>query len=516
MAIRASAAGLIAAMLLLPAGPAAAAGTDEDGAPLSAIPWLSETLERPVPRPEPEPPATPLDPDTEIEVAPLDAPDRIAAGLFAPETVGLPELPWAGSRGDDVIPLIAGMPPLSHPALRDMFRNLVLAETMAPGGAAEPFLTARVDALLKMGDLHAAQALLERAGPDTPDLFRRWFDISLLLGTEDRGCATLKAKPDLSPNYETQVLCLARAGRWPTAALTLETATALGRIDPAARDRLARFLDPEIFEDEPIGPRPDPVTPLDFRLLEAVGEPIPTGQLPLAFAHSDLRHIIGWKAQIEAAERLASAGALPSNTLLGIYNARRAAASGGVWDRVALIQKLDIALTARNPAEVAALLPTALMAMHEASLETVLAEMVTPRLSRIDLPEPARALAYELALLSNSRAAMAAPPDVDLSPRLAFAAGLVQEAIVDVPAPDTLAEALLAGMRADGPPARYAELVASRRSGEALLTAIAALADGPGADPADAGDAIALFRALGMDDAARHAALQVLLLDPRG
>ncbi|MCA8883723.1 MAG: hypothetical protein KDA50_08250 [Rhodobacteraceae bacterium] len=507
---------LSAAILLMLSAQAGLAETpDADTAPLSAIPWLSETLEKPVPRPEP--PAKPLDPASAIQVAPLDSPDRGAAGLFAPNAAGLPGPPWDASNAADVIPLIAGMGALEHPALRDLFRSLVLVEATAPAGDAEAFLLARVDALLKMGDLEAAQALLERAGPDTPALFRRWFDISLLLGTEDRGCATLKAKPDLSPNYETQVFCLARAGRWPTAALTLETATALGRIDPAARDRLARFLDPEIFEGEAPAPLPDPLTPLDFRILEAVGEPIPTGQLPLAFAHSDLRHIIGWKSQIEAAERLARAGNLPSTALLGIYTARRAAASGGVWDRVSLIQKLDIALTARNAGDVAALLPALSQAMHEARLESVLAEMIAPRLSRIELPADVRALAYELALLSNSRAAFAPPPDnADLPPNLAFAASLAQDIPAAEAAPNALASALRAGLSAARVPDRHAGMVAEGRVGEALLLAIRDLADGPGADPADAGDAIGLLAGLGMTDIARQAALQVLLLDPRG
>ena len=50
------------------------------------------------------------------------------------------------------------------------------------------------------------------------------------------------SKPDLTPNYPTRTCCLARGGRWYTAALTLETATALGQID-AAPEVLAADLD---------------------------------------------------------------------------------------------------------------------------------------------------------------------------------------------------------------------------------------------------------------------------------
>ncbi len=486
-----------------------------DDAPLSAIPWLSDTLEAPTERYEP--PATPLDDPAPIDVAPLEPPELGTTGLISPVSVGLTGDLWAASDTDTVTRLMRAMPGLLHPALQTLFRNLVLAEAIPPTGSGEAFLLARVDALLTRGDLVAAQSLLERAGPDTPELFRRWFDISLLLGTEDRGCATLAAKPDLVPNIETKVFCLARSGRWPTAALTLETALALDRITPEARDRMARFLDPELFEGEPSPPLPDPITPLDFRLLEAVGEPIPTRDLPLAFAQTDLRHIIGWKAQIEAAERLARAGALPVQDLLAIYTARRAAASGGVWDRVDLIQRLDVALTAGNANDVANLLPRVREAMHQVTLDAVLAALVQPRLERLRLPASLGPLVYEMALLSNGRARLSAPPvPPDTLPSALQDAAAVVGQDTKVRADVPLAAALAAGLEADTLPASYADLVAQNRTGEALLLALRDLSEGHGGDPTDAGEAVQLLTALGLGNTARHAAAQILLLDPRG
>ena len=57
------------------------------------------------------------------------------------------------------------------------------------------------------------------------------------------------------------------------------------------------------------------MTPLLFRLHEAIGEPLPTGNLPRSYAVADLRDLAGWKPQLEAAERLAVTGALPANRL---------------------------------------------------------------------------------------------------------------------------------------------------------------------------------------------------------
>jgi len=514
-----------AALLLAACAQPATGQTDAAGAaPLSVIPWLSETLDQPTPDPTPAPQAKPDLPGVSappvphaITVTPLAAPDRAATGLMSVTRAGLPPDLWQGTDPVKLAQVLRAMPIHSQPALQEAVSRLVLVEAAPPQGARDALLLARIDALLIRGALEPAQALLERAGPDTPDLFRRWFDILLLSGTEDRACATLAAKPDLSPNYETRVFCLARGGRWHTAALTLETATALGQITQDTRDRLARFLDPDIFEGEPMPPLPDPITPLTFRLLEAVGEHVPTTHLPLAFAQTDLRHIVGWKSQIEAAERLAQSGALSVNRLLGIYTARLPAASGGVWDRVAAVQALDIAITAGQADTVAIRLPAALETMRVAGLEAVLAQLFGARLARLDLPPRSAGLAHAMALVADATprpladSAMAALP----AP-VAFATALAQGTPPTVAAPSALASALRAGLARDAVPDRYAAQIAEGRWGEALLQALVTLSAGAQTDPEDAGDAAALMAQAGMEDLARRAAVQILLLGDAG
>ncbi len=68
---------------------------------------------------------------------------------------------------------------------------------------------------------------------DDAEVFRRRFDAALLLGTEDQACRTLLNTPELAPTYPTRIFCLAREGDWDTAAVTLETARALGVISDA-------------------------------------------------------------------------------------------------------------------------------------------------------------------------------------------------------------------------------------------------------------------------------------------
>ncbi len=464
-----------------------------------ALPWLSNALEAPPGE------AAPLVGRGEITVAPLGAPDAGAVGLISADRAGLPADLWGGADAGALAARLRALPIQTMPALQELTQLVLLVETPPPPGGGAGHLAARVDALLRRGALEPAKALLERAGPETPALFLRWFDISLLDGTEQRGCATLAARPDLSPSLPVRVFCLARSGRWATAALTLETSFALGAIDEAGYGRLAHFLDPELYEGAPAGPWPDPMTPLDFRLLEAVGEPLPTGPLPIAFAQTDLRHIVGWKAQIEAAERLARAGALAPNRLLGLYTARRPAASGGVWDRAAAIRALDIALTAGRAEAVAATLPAAEMVMAEAGLTAVLAEIFGPRLARLGLADGPGDRALRLALIADPAQALRAPTPATLAPTTAFARALAAGEARPA-APDARAARLAAAL--DQPGARPVP------AGPALLDALETLANGPGADSDDAAAALAAIAAAGRADLARAAAVQLILAEP--
>ena len=193
---------------------------------------------------------------------------------------------------------------------------------------------------MEFGALDQAMALMEQDSDPEPDLFRRQFDMALLTGQEDAACARMRDRPALAPGLSARVYCLARGDDWPSAATTLDAGTALGEIGPGESGVLARFLEPELAEDEALAP-PSPMTPLIWRVMEAAGDPLPSQNLPLAYAQADLRSNTGWKARLEAGERLTRSGALAANALHGLYAERAPAASGGVWDRARAIQDLD-------------------------------------------------------------------------------------------------------------------------------------------------------------------------------
>lgn len=503
-----------AALMLCLAGflPGLAAGPSAAEGPLSAIDWLSDSITAPAVAPPAGAAVTGGSLPEPVTTQPLDGPNPDAVGLLPPSVTGLPANLWGPGDPAEIARRIRSEPVETLPAGQSLLATILLAEADPPPAAAPDgtLLLARVDKLLDLGLVEEAGALLDRAGSVTPELFRRSFDVSLLLGSEDGACAAMRARPDVAPTFPARIFCLARGGDWTAAALTLGTTRALGQLDPSEEALLSRFLDPELYEAD--GPLPPPTrpSPLVFRMHEAVGEPLPTGTMPRAFAHADLRSTSGWKAQIEAAERLARTGALDPNRLLGLYTERRPAASGGVWERVAAVQALDEALDRGDAVATARALPVAWDAMLGAGLAPVLSAIAAERLAGLALDEPAAAIAFRLALLSPGyEAAAAARTPADREERLlaAIARGL------PLPRPEGSAALALAGLAPGAlPPARAAALIDAGRLGEALLFALDDLAAGRAGDPRRMADALATFRAVGLEGTARRAALEYLIL----
>ncbi len=486
-------------------------------APLSAIDWLSDSIAAPAALPVP--PESGIARSAEpgaIMVTPLDGPSADAAGLLPPSMTGLPRALWGPATTEDVLVRLRSVPRTLLPSLNELLTTVLLAEANPPVGAAngdDRLLLARVDRLLAKGALDRAEALLERAGVDTPERFRRLFDIALLKGSENEACARMRARPEFSPTYPARIFCLARGGDWNAAALTLESAETLGILTPSDDVLLARFLDSEIVGDAGVDWR-NP-TPLTFRMLEAIGEPVPTGPLPIAFAWADLRPTRGWKPQIEAAERLARAGVLSGNQLFGLYLRQRPSASGGVWERVAAVHKLQTALAENDTGAVAEILPGAWARMRDAGLAHVFANHYGAEIAALPLTGEAKRLALHIGLLSpayESVALAADPATGEDAFLLALAKGTPESAVAQGP----VALAVRDGFLAKGLPDIASPMLAERRVGEAILKAISLFSEGAAGETQSTADAIALLRALGLQRTARRAALELLLKDATG
>ncbi|HET9068279.1 MAG TPA: hypothetical protein VFN28_06515, partial [Amaricoccus sp.] len=235
-------AGLAAGLAAALAQPGAAAE------PRSAIPWLSQSIElgnTPPPLSRARSGRAPAGSDA-ITVTPLGDVRRDAVGLLPPERTGFARALWGGAPAAEVRDLILDQPDRGGPEARALFHRLLLAEADPPSGAGsgDSVLVARIDRLLGMGALEEAGALIDRAGPDTPELFRRWFDVGVLLDRSAEPCAALRQNPALSPTLPARVFCLARGGDWNAAEITLTLGEEVGSIPEAEQALLARFLDP--------------------------------------------------------------------------------------------------------------------------------------------------------------------------------------------------------------------------------------------------------------------------------
>jgi hypothetical protein len=343
------------------------------------------------------------------------------------------------------------------------------------------------------------------------DLFRRRFDVALLSGSEQTACAEMRDDPSISPTYPARIFCLARTDEWHTAAVTLDTATALGLLSPEEDDLLARFLHPELEEElPPLGPPLRP-SPLFFRLYEAIGEPLPTTNLPIAFAHADLNPNAGWKAQVEAAERLARAGAIAPNLLLGLYTERRASASGGVWERVRATQMLERALDGGDGAAVSAALIKAWSEVSEVGLQATFAQVFAPRLHSAALTPAARSLAFRMSLLTDDflLAASRYTPEGEED---AFLAAVALGRTGEVAPSGSLEIAIASGFAATEMPDRFGMTPGTEQRGAALLRVLALFSSGALGNYGDLKDAIVILRMLGFETVARRSTLELLIL----
>lgn len=494
-------------------GLAAVSAAANETAPLSAIDWLSNSVELEVAEPaEPDEPIAAV--PEEIRVLPLDAtvPDNV--GVTDGADIGLDPGLWGRSSAAVLARSLAALPVTEDapPSLERFVADLIGARLDPPIDAVvdDSFFLARIDKLLALGHLNTASVLIEEAGATDPQRFRRAFDIALLNGTETHACRIVEETPDLSPTYPARIFCLARLGQWDVAALTLGNAETLGILTPQEDALLLHFLDPELFEGEPLPQPPRVPSPLLFRLYEAVGERIPTDPLPIAFARADLSDTVGWKARLRAAERLTAAGSLPFESMLEVYQEREPAASGGVFDRVEALQTLLQSTETQGNDRIVRTLPSAWIAAKSAGYEAQFARWIAPLLGEMNISNQTQHLAFEIALLAGE--AKLAANFANTSTQDQFLLALAEGRGVSSGS-NPLNRAVIRGLSAFGPGATYDALIRDDRQGEALMRALSQLSSGAAGNPDATARSLALLRKLGLEALARQLAVELVLME---
>ena len=156
--------------------------------------------------------------------------------------------------------------------------------------------------------------------------------------------------------------------------------------------------------------------------------------------------------------------------------------------------------------------------MTAAELEAPFAQLYSARLMDLPLQGEAAQLAFRIALLSpqyrKAAEARAAIPAHDLQE--AFLIGLARGQLQGLTAPDSMSRAIAPAFLAPQVTEEADTLLKDRRVGEALLLAMDDLGRGVTGDPRGVAEGLSLLRRLGLEDAARRVALELLLLERRG
>lgn len=503
---------LAMAALLLSGGTASAD-------PLSAIPWLSDVLRAP-----PTASSDPGSPRTRIEVMALEAPRPYGPGLYDADTAGLPAHLWGKSSALRIRRLLRGIQGQGVPAARELYHRLLLTRLVVPRGSADAtgVMLVRTEQLVALGALEEAYEILALSDTSNAEAVRRIFDIGLLTGQDMRACATLLGHPGIEPTEAALIFCHARNNEWRRAVLTLAVAREGGDFDQPLETLIARYLEVEETTPGDSIDTPQPVTPLVYRMLLAIGAggtgTVESG-LPLAFSHLDLASSAPPRARMLAAERLVASTGMSYPILFEAYRAEKPAASGGIWSRSAAVQALDRALEAGAVGETLAALSQAEAILSRHGLQVALAREYAPQLSTLS---PTRfhdgTIARLLLLGDRPDAARGWLPARHKDPAAWSAYALIK----DSPVPNAggrLGPAIAAAFRqpvsAAPPPLPFAPLLRDDRKGEALLLALRALDQGTDIDPDDLTAALIVLRHLGLETCARRIAAQTLLAPAR-
>lgn len=488
--------------------------------PLSAIDWLDEQRLGLVTEPgqnqikPSEPPVSSSVNRPDIEVSTLSEIQSDSVGLLPPSVTGFPLTMWHNSSTKDLVTLLGNVPVSHNPAIQSLTLRVLLAEGDAPSDSEGKFtfFAARLKKLIDYGAIDPALALVERAAPLPAPLVPLLFDLSLLSDTLQPACDQVLQLGPSYPHDDARIYCLARRGDWLTATLMLDTTSALGTISARKTALIQLFLEDEAFDTLAIQLPPSSApTPLEFRLYEAIGEPLTAASLPRAFAVSDLSGEHGWKAQLQAAERLIEFGALGDNRFLGIYTDNEPAASGGIWDRISVIQNLDQALLDENGSAIALNLDEAWQLLGETPLAAPIARIFSARLLSAELSGGGAQLAAKIALLSPSyeTAAQIISP---MSEQDAFLVSIATGNFSTFSPKSEFEKTIQDAFNDPRVPYSVNQLMSQGKLGEVILNAMIQFEKGASGDLQDLLEALSTLRLIGLEDTARRATLALVLL----
>ena len=475
--------------------------------PLSAIDWLSKANSKSQ-RSILEIKNVDVETTNDIQVSTLNSNEYQAIGLLPIYVTGIPTTIWRNSSFDDLEYSFKTMPTFSYSPIQELVYSLLLAEARPPLN--EPsryaFLEVRLDKLLNYGAVDPAIALIERASPVPERMIPQLFDISLLSSNNFPICEPVFQNTENRELQAELIYCYARKGDWLTAHLILQTEKVLGDLTDREISLLSRYLEVDFNVNlTALLPPPESITPLEYRLYEAIGEPIPAEYLPIQFSQSDLSGENGWRAQVIAAERLSLTGAIPENQILGIYTNHSPGASGGMWDRIKVINDLDVALDDKENLEES--FQDAWKVFKQTNQLTVFAKLFGLRVFEENLSPKSKKIAANLLLLTNNFKITEGywdPSDIRF--------GLTAGDFSNVKVSDETEKIILQIFTEPSMPFLVEQKLNQGKLGEVILNALLQFELGIEGNLKDFSESLSTLNLIGLETTARRAALTHLVL----
>ena len=475
--------------------------------PLSAIDWLSKENSK-FQKSLIDEKNTETENTNDIKVSTLASNEYQAIGLLPIYVTGIPTTIWRNSSFDDLVYSFKTMPIFKYSPIQELVYSLLLAEARPPLN--EPkryaFLEARLNKLLNYGAVDPAIALIERASPLPERMIPLLFDISLLSSNNFPICDPIFQN---TKNRELQaelIYCYARKGDWLTAHLILKTGEVLEDLNVREVSLLDRYLEVDFNVDlNALLPPPELITPLEYRLYEAIGEPIPAEYLPIQYSQSDLSGENGWRAQVIAAERLSLTGAIPENQILGVYTSNNPGVSGGMWERVKVVQDLDFALEHEEDFE--HYFQNAWRVFKKTDQITVFAKLFGLRVFEKNLSVKSREIAANLLLLTNN---FRLTKGYWNSSDIRF--GLTTGDFSQVKASNEIEKIILKVFTEPSIPFLVEQKLNQGKLGEVILNALLQFETGIDGNLKDFSESLSTLNLIGLDNTARRAALTHLVV----
>ena len=264
---------------------------------------------------------------SEIGSSSLDAPSVEAAGLAGARALGLDENMWGTTTGARAIAVIDAADPAQLYTVNRLIRRVLVAGATPPEGS-DGLLAARARALIRFGAAEEASSLAGVAGRDPGDDLRRArAEAALIVGRDETLCERDVLGADApeqigSDNFwpGLRAYCLARTGD-PLAAVAVNAMVELGSIDPTDAPLLEALIDESLIEYVPV-PHASMLTPMRVAMLRSLGRAnrpaIESAPLPMIAGLFALEST-GADGALVAAERLEAVGAIDTTILREMY-----------------------------------------------------------------------------------------------------------------------------------------------------------------------------------------------------